>query len=133
MTRSLILGLGDCMQDPWARRNVEKEVRIYNALGATLNGIIHTEGASNAVVAQSCGAFLARGFAGLRVDNGDTDAQITQRVAMYMQALQESIWRNVRMLRQRGHGSSAPSKAARFSLPMTSPTPGACWTCARNS
>ncbi len=100
------------MQDPWARRNVEKEVRIYNALGATLNGIIHTEGASNAVVAQSCGAFLARVFAGLSVDNGDTDAQITQRVAMYMQALQESIWRNVRMLRQRGHGSSAPSEAS---------------------
>jgi hypothetical protein len=89
------------MQDSWGRRDIEKETQIYDALGATLNTIIDTAGASNAVVAQSCGEFLAMTLAGLSVDNGDTDDQITQRVALYMQALHESIWRKVQILRAR--------------------------------
>ena len=86
------------MRSSWDRRDRDKEERLYNALGATLNTFIEAEGASNAVVAQACGEFLAMVFAGLSVENGDSEEQIAGRLAVYTQALAESVCRNVQTL-----------------------------------
>jgi hypothetical protein len=48
---------GTPVASSWERRDEEKEERLYNALGAALNRLIDTEGASNAVIAQACGEF----------------------------------------------------------------------------
>ena len=47
------------MASSWERRDEAKEARLYHALGAALNTLIETEGASNAVIAQGCGEFYA--------------------------------------------------------------------------
>ena len=63
------------MASSWERRDAEKEERLYNALGAALNRLIDTAGASNAVIAQACGEFYAQVCAALSVENGETPEQ----------------------------------------------------------
>jgi len=70
------------MASSWERRDENKEERLYNALGATLNRLIEAEGASNAVIAQGCGEFFAQVLAALSVESGDTHEQLEQRLAI---------------------------------------------------
>ena len=86
------------MRSSWERRDRHKEERLYNALGATVNTFIEEEGASNAVIAQGCGEFLAMVFAGLSVESGDTEEQMGGRIAIYTRALEQSIRRNFQTL-----------------------------------
>ena len=86
------------MRSSWDRRDLDKEARLYNALGATLNKLIEEEGASNAVIAEACGQFLAMVFAGLSAESGDTEEQLTGRIAIYTEALAQSIRRNFQTL-----------------------------------
>ena len=81
------------MATSWNRRDVAKEERLFNALTATLNRLIETEGASNVVIMQGCGEFFAQTLAALSVESGDTPAQLEQRLAIAIRALQESARR----------------------------------------
>jgi hypothetical protein len=79
------------MASSWERRDEDKEERLYNALGATLNRLIEAEGASNAVIMQGCGEFYAQVLAALSVENGETQEQLEQRLAIHIRALQEAV------------------------------------------
>jgi len=87
------------MASSWERRDADKEARLYNALGATLNKLIEAEGASNAVIAQGCGAFFAQVLAALSVENGNTPAQLEQRLTTYTRALQEEVMQRAQAMR----------------------------------
>jgi hypothetical protein len=79
------------MASSWERRDEAKEARLYNALGAALNTLIETEGASNAVIAQACGEFYAQVFAALSVENGETPEELEHRLTSHLQALEEAV------------------------------------------
>ena len=86
------------MASSWERRDEEKEERLYNALGATLNRLIETEGASNAVIAQGCGEFYAQVLAALSVESGETPDQLEQRLFLHLQALEEAVLRRAQAM-----------------------------------
>ena len=86
------------MASSWERRDEEKEERLYNALGAALNRLIETEGASNAVIAQGCGEFYAQVFAALSVESGETPDQLEQRLFLHLQALEEAVLRRAQAM-----------------------------------
>ena len=86
------------MASSWERRDENKEERLYNALGATLNRLIDAEGASNAVIAQGCGEFYAQVFAALSVESGETQAQLEHRLTLHIRALQEAVVRRAQAM-----------------------------------
>ena len=86
------------MASSWERRDEAKEERLYNVLGAALNRLIETEGASNAVIAQGCGEFYAQVLAALSVENGDTPEQLEQRMTLLTRTLQEAVVRRAQAM-----------------------------------
>jgi hypothetical protein len=86
------------MASSWERRDAAKEERLYNALGAALNRLIDTEGASNAVIAQACGEFYAQVFAALSVENEETPEELEQRLTLHLQALEEAVLRRAQAM-----------------------------------
>jgi hypothetical protein len=64
-----------------------------------LNTLIETEGASNAVIAQGCGEFLAMVLAGRSVESHDSPTQMNRRLAVYTRALEQSVRRKAQMLK----------------------------------
>jgi hypothetical protein len=86
------------MASSWERRDIDKEERLYNALGATLNRLIEAEGASNAVIAQGCGEFFAQVLAALSVESGDTQEQLEQRMTGFTRALQDAVVRRAQAM-----------------------------------
>lgn len=88
------------MRSSGERHDPGQAKRLFNALGAAVDKLIKEEGASQAVIAQGCGEFLAMVLAELSVEHGDTEEQLAGRIAIYTQALDESIRHNVQTLQR---------------------------------
>ena len=75
------------------RRERAQAKRLFHAMTARLNQFVATEGASPAAIAQGSVEFVAQVLAWLSVESGDTPAQLEQRLASAIRALQKSARR----------------------------------------
>ena len=90
------------MSDVFSRRDTQKEARLYEALGKTLNACItaEPEGASNGVILAALSGVVANALAYMCATSLATNQDVQEYLARLSADLEDRTWECLRLMRQ---------------------------------